>query len=124
MSKARTKRPEFNDDDRKSLGGRLREAREYLGFSQEEVAKFLGISRSCNRTSKPVIERSRLSSQEARRPFQAHGRLLHWGGGGRRLVCSGREAPGGKAAALSAEDRAELGRFADFLRSRKQAKEG
>lgn len=32
--------------DRKSLGARLREARLYRGFSQEEVAKYVGVSRS------------------------------------------------------------------------------
>src|SRR5437588_2383889 len=37
---------EDKDNDRKSLGERLREAREYLGFSQEEVATFLGVPRS------------------------------------------------------------------------------
>jgi len=33
-------------DDRLALGNRLREAREYVALSQEEVADFLGISRS------------------------------------------------------------------------------
>ena len=32
--------------DRKSLGTRLKEARLYRGFSQEEVAKYIGMSRS------------------------------------------------------------------------------
>ena len=46
MSKDRDKRTDDKDDDRKSLGERLREAREYLGFSQDQVATFLGVSRS------------------------------------------------------------------------------
>src|SRR6266571_7540336 len=46
MSKDQDKLSEVKDDDRKTLGERLREAREYLGFSQEEVATFLGVSRS------------------------------------------------------------------------------
>ena len=29
------------EDDRRTMGERLRQAREYLGFSQEEVAKYL-----------------------------------------------------------------------------------
>lgn len=33
-------------DDRQALGNRLKEAREYVALSQEEVAEFLGISRS------------------------------------------------------------------------------
>ena len=46
MSKDRGKRTEVKDDDRKTLGERLREAREYLGFSQDQVATFLGVPRS------------------------------------------------------------------------------
>ena len=46
MSKDKEPRSEVKEDDRKTLGERLREAREYLGFSQEEVATFLGVSRS------------------------------------------------------------------------------
>jgi transcriptional regulator with XRE-family HTH domain len=36
----------MSDDDRKSLGARLRDAREYLGLSQDEVARTVGLSRS------------------------------------------------------------------------------
>src|SRR5258706_13147060 len=39
-------KPEVKEDDRKIMGDRLREAREYLGFSQEDVAKYLDVSRS------------------------------------------------------------------------------
>src|ERR1700688_949848 len=42
----RDHRPELDLEDRRRLAERLREAREYLGFSQEEVANFLGIARS------------------------------------------------------------------------------
>src|SRR5271157_2636921 len=43
---SKDKRIDDKDDDRKTLGERLREAREYLGFSQDQVATFLGIPRS------------------------------------------------------------------------------
>ena len=46
MSKEREKQPDPGDEDRKALGERLREAREYLGFSQDQVATFLGVPRS------------------------------------------------------------------------------
>ena len=46
MSTNRGKKPEAREDDRKAMGDRLREAREYLGFSQEEVATYLGVPRS------------------------------------------------------------------------------
>lgn len=44
MSKERETRPHDKDDDRKAFGERLREAREYLGFTQDQVATFMGIS--------------------------------------------------------------------------------
>jgi transcriptional regulator with XRE-family HTH domain len=34
-----------SEESRQALGARLREAREYLGYSQEEAAKALGLSR-------------------------------------------------------------------------------
>src|SRR5438093_7701399 len=46
MSKERETQTDDKDEDRKELGERLRDAREYLGFSQDQVATFLGISRS------------------------------------------------------------------------------
>ena len=51
MSKDRGKKPDVKDDERKTLGERLRDAREYLGFSQEEVAKYLDVSRSALSTA-------------------------------------------------------------------------
>lgn len=36
----------MSDDDRKQLGRRLRDAREYLGLSQDEAAKAVGLTRS------------------------------------------------------------------------------
>ena len=35
-----------SDDDRRIMSERLRKAREYLGFSQEEVAGYLDVPRS------------------------------------------------------------------------------
>src|SRR5216117_448617 len=46
MRKELVSRAADNDEDRKALGERLRQAREYIGFSQEQVATFLGVSRS------------------------------------------------------------------------------
>ena len=46
MSNEREKQPDPGDGDRKALGERLRKAREYLGFSQDQVAPILGIPRS------------------------------------------------------------------------------
>jgi len=43
-----TTKPNLEDvsDDRKQMGERIKESREYLGFSQDQVATFLGVPRS------------------------------------------------------------------------------
>src|SRR5262245_57388951 len=125
MSKDRDKRPEVKDDDRKTLGERLREAREYLGFSQEEVATFLGVSRSA--LSNIETGRRKVDALELKKLAGLYKRSVGY--------FTGEEAEGAsfgddvahlarKVADLSADDRAELGRFADFLRARKRNKEG
>ena len=125
MSKDKEPRSEVKEDDRKTLGERLREAREYLGFSQEEVATFLGVSRSA------------LSNMETGQRKVEALELKKLAGLYKRTVShfTGEEAEGltieadvahlaRKASELSADDREELGRFADFLRARKQTKGG
>jgi transcriptional regulator with XRE-family HTH domain len=111
-------------DDRKTLGDRLRDAREYLGFSQEEIATYLGVPRSAlsliesGQRKVDVLELKKLASlyerpvshftgDETEEPFGADVRHL-----------------ARKVAKLSPDDRAELSRFADFLRTKKQKKEG
>jgi transcriptional regulator with XRE-family HTH domain len=122
MNQRKEPKQEGNHDDRKSLGGRLREAREYLGFSQEEVATFLGVSRSA--LSNIETGQRKVEALELKRLAGLYKRSLsHF---------TGEEAEGvtfeadiahlaRKASELSAADRAELARFADFLRARKQA---
>ena len=39
-------RPDSDDEERRRLGDRLREARKYLGLKQEEVATYLKIPRT------------------------------------------------------------------------------
>jgi transcriptional regulator with XRE-family HTH domain len=112
-----------DDKDRTALGVRLKEAREYRGFSQEEVAKYLGVPRSAI----SLIETGdrRLDVLEIRKLTQLY-------------ECSIEELTGeipleesepssikmvARAAAdLSPEDRSEVLRFAQFLKSRKAAK--
>lgn len=113
----------MNDDkDRTALGMRLKETREYRGFSQEEVAKYLGVPRSAI----SLIESGarRLDVLEIRKLAQLY-------------ECTIEELTGEKpaeeaepnsikmvaraAADLSPEDRSEVLRFAQFLKSRKAA---
>src|SRR5206468_11046139 len=116
MSKDREKRPDVKDDDRKTLGERLREAREYLGFSQEEVATYLGVSRSAlslietGQRKVDALELKKLASLYKRPATYFTGEDAENLAVGEEIAHLAR-----KASELSAEDRAELGRFADFL---------
>jgi transcriptional regulator with XRE-family HTH domain len=125
MSKNRERQPDAKVDDRKTLGGRLREAREYLGFSQEEVATFLGVSRS----ALSLIEtgQRKVDALELKKLAGLYKRPVGY--------FTGEEAEeisfsadikhlARKVAELSPDDREELARFADFLRAKKQKKEG
>lgn len=125
MSKDRDKRPDAKDDDRKTLGERLREAREYLGFSQEEVATFLGVSRSAlslmetGQRKVDALELKKLAGLYKRPVGYFTGEEAEETSFGADIKHLAR-----KVSELSPDDREELGRFADFLRARKQKKEG
>ncbi len=112
------------EDDRKLLGGRLRDAREYLGFSQEEIATFLGVSRA----ALSLIEsgQRRLDALELKKLSSVYKRPISYftGEQGEEEVASDVKHLARKVAKLSPADREELSRFADFLRARKQPKEG
>jgi transcriptional regulator with XRE-family HTH domain len=101
--------------DRAALADRLREAREYLGFSQDEVAKSLNIPRS----AVSLIESGQRRVEAIE--LQALAKLYQ------KSVASltGEEAPpelpedvahlARAAARLTDADRVELTRFAEFL---------
>jgi len=125
MSKDREKRPEVKDEDRKTLGERLREAREYLGFSQEEAANFLGVSRS----ALSLIEtgQRKIDALELKKLAGLYKRPVgYFTGEEVEDISFGTDVKhlARKVSELSPDDREELGRFADFLRARKQKKEG
>jgi len=116
-----TDRPTREDDDtaRRRLGERLREARKYLGLKQEEVAAYLKIGR----TALTDIEsgQRRVEAIELTRLAQLYRQSVGY-------FTGEDEASAGlpidvahlarRVADLSAEDREELGRFAEYLRSR------
>lgn len=109
-------------EDRKSLGARLREAREYLGLSQDEVAKAVDLPRSAvsliesGQRKVDALELKRFGEVyqrpvgeftgdvEATTPAQASVRYL-----------------ARAAAKLTAADQAELVRFAEFLSTKSPA---
>ncbi len=125
MNKHQEKRPDVKDDDRKSLGERLREAREYLGFSQDQVATFLGASRSAlslmetGQRKVDALELKKLASLYKRSVGYFTGEEAEEASFGADVKHLAR-----KVSELSPDDREELGRFADFLRAKKQKKEG
>lgn len=122
MRRGRDKQIAVKHANRKTLGERLREAREYLGFSQEEAANFLGIARSAmsnieaGQRKVDALELKKLAAL-FKRPVE------HFTG---EEPVSSPPLPedvehlARKAAELSPDDRAELARFADFLRAKKQ----
>lgn len=121
MSREREKQTAAKSDDRKSLGERLRDAREYIGFSQEEVAAFLAIPRSAlslietGQRKVDALELKKLAGLYKRPVGYFTGEVaedIPFGADIKHLAH--------KASELSADDRAELSRFADFLRARKQ----
>jgi transcriptional regulator with XRE-family HTH domain len=122
---SKDKRTDDKDDDRKTLGERLREAREYLGFSQDQVAKFLGVSRSA--LSLMESGQRKVDALELKKLAGLYKRSVGYFTGEEEEDASvGADVKhlARKVSDLSSEDREELARFADFLRARKQKKEG
>jgi transcriptional regulator with XRE-family HTH domain len=123
MSKDKDKRSDDKDDDRKTLGDRLREAREYLGFSQDQVATFLGVSRSA--LSLMESGQRKVDALELKKLASLYKRSVGYFTGEEEDASIGADVKhlARKVSDLSAEDKEELARFADYLRARKQ-KEG
>ncbi len=111
-----------NDDvERQVLGERLREARMYLGLKQEEVAQYLKIPRTAltdienGQRRVEAIELTRLA-RLYRQP------VAHFTGEDDVSASLPIDVAhlARQAAGLSLQDRSELGRFAEYLRSRSQ----
>ncbi len=124
-------RPEKRNDkieakERADLVLRLREEREYLGFSQDQVAQFLGISRSAlsnietGQRKVEVVELKRLASLY-KKP------MTYFTGEGvpaESALPPEIEHLAREASKMTTKDREELTRFADYLRSRSQPSDG
>lgn len=107
------------ETERIKLGERLREAREYLELSQDEVARALGVPRAAI----SLIEsgQRKVEALELKKFAQIYQRPeSHFTGSGPKKPQLPAEVEhlAKKAAELSDRDRAELARFADFLKSR------
>lgn len=113
-----------NDEARRILGSRLREARTYLGLTQEEVTTYLKIPRTAltdienGQRRVEAIELARL----AKLYRQPAGYFTGEDAAANLPIDVAHLAR--KAAALSEQDRNELGRFAEYLRARSGAARG
>ena len=125
MSKDKEAQSSDKEDDRKIMGERLREAREYIGFSQDQVATFLGVPRSA--LSLMETGQRKVDALELKKLAGLYKRsVAYFTGEETDEVSFGADVNhlARKVSELSPDDREELGRFADFLRARKQKKEG
>jgi len=112
---------EDDDVERQVLGERLREARKYLGLKQEEVAQYLKIQRTAltdienGQRRVEAIELTRLA-RLYRQP------VAHFTGEDDVSASLPIDVAhlARQAADLSTQDRTELTRFAEYLRSRSE----
>jgi transcriptional regulator with XRE-family HTH domain len=113
---------ETSDDERMRLADRLRQAREYLNLSQDEVAKAVGIQRAAI----SLIEsgQRRVDALELKKFATVYNRPGSYFTGEEQSPQLPDEVEhlARAAASLSSKDREELTRFAEFLQS-KAAKE-
>jgi transcriptional regulator with XRE-family HTH domain len=108
-----------DETERRRLGEKLRQAREYVGFSQDEVATFLKVPR----TAITNIEsgQRKVEALELKRLAELYRQPVGYFTGEDEASAS---LPADvallarQAAKLSVKDRDELGRFAEFLKAR------
>ena len=118
-------RHDNDEEERRRLGDRLREARKYLGLKQEEVATYLKIPR----TALTDIEsgQRRVEAIELTRLARLYRQPIGYFAGEDEASAS---LPvdvahlARRAADLSQQDRDELGRFAEYLRTRARSTQG
>ena len=115
-----------HDQEKETLAKRLREAREYLGLSQEYVAQQTGISRPA--ISEIEAGRRKVDSLELKRLSKLYGRPIEYLLGEspqEEAVPIGADPLEGKLRSmtrgLKAEDREEILRFVEYLKHRNAA---
>lgn len=108
------------DAERRHLGEKLRQAREYVGYSQDEVAGFLKVPRTA--VTNMESGQRKVDALELKRLAELYRQpVSHFTGDDNE---AGSTLPtdvahlARQAATLSRKDREELGRFAEFLKMR------
>jgi transcriptional regulator with XRE-family HTH domain len=121
---ADVKRPHGDDEDEEyaSMGARLRQAREYLGFSQEAVAEALSVPRA----SISAMEggHRKVSSLELRDLARLYRRPIEWFYASDAEPIAEDETVSALFRAtknLTEQDKEQLLRFAEFLKGAGQA---
>ena len=110
---------------RQALAERLRQAGNIVGLKQDDVARRLSIPRTA--LSNIEAGQRKVEALELAELAKLYQRPIAWFTGEEAQI--GRELPADvahvarAAATLSSQDRQELARFADFLKSRAQAKD-
>jgi transcriptional regulator with XRE-family HTH domain len=112
-------KPPDEEAERRRLGDKLRQAREYVGFSQDDVATFLKVPR----TAITNIEsgQRKVEALELKRLAELYRQPVGYFTGEDEASASLPKDVAllaRKAAKLSVKDREELGRFAEFLKAR------
>lgn len=104
------------EDESQILGSKLKEAREYIGFKQEQVAKHLGIPR----TGVSEIEKGKrnVSALELKKLAHLYQCSVQYFTGDEPAVPADVAFLARTASALSNTDRQELQRFAEFLQAK------
>lgn len=106
----------MSDEERKRLGARLREAREAAGLSQEEVSQKLTLPRPA--ISQIENGHRRVEALELARLAKLYGHPLSFFADEDPVGMKRVDALHRTTAALSEKDRAEVLRFAEFLRQK------
>lgn len=107
------------EDEAQVLGAKLKEAREYIGLKQEQVAQHLGIPR----TGVSEIEKGKrnVSALELKKLAHLYQRPVQYFTGDELPVPADVAFLARTASALSNADRRELQRFAEFLQTKSKA---
>jgi transcriptional regulator with XRE-family HTH domain len=121
---AEAKHVHTNEDDEEyvAMGARLRQAREYLGLSQEAVAEALGVPRAS--VSAMESGRRKVSSLELRNLARLYKRPLDWFYASEDEPIAEDETVSALFRAtrnLNQEDKEQVLRFAEFLKGAGQA---
>ncbi len=109
-----------SDAERRQLGEKLRRAREYVGYSQDEVASLLKVPRTA--VTNMESGQRKVEALELKRLADLYRQPVDHFTSDDDLTAASLPSDvnhlARQAAALSPKDREELGRFAEFLKLR------